>query len=186
MNSDEDPFFEDDDYEEEDYEEEEEEEDDFPDEEYEDEDDYDSRYAFDGPSRLSKFTADPWPTTTFFLMVAGFLVVFAPPILWDGANRYFLLTVYFLVVLCGVAISYSLVTWENGRGSRLRWAGLTNLVVSILCGVVGVLDSVSWVVSAQSIVPGITTPLISLLMVLLIFSIYTLWIVQKNLRGPSR
>lgn len=185
MNSDDDTFFEDEDYEEEeDDEEEEEEEEDFPDEE----DEEDEWYDFDQPGKLSKFADDPWPTTTFYLMLIGFLVVFAPPILWDGANRYFLLATYVLIILCGVAISYSLVTWEKGRGVKgwLRWAGITNLVVVVIFGVVGVLDSISWVVSLQSIIPGITTPLISLIMVMVVFSIYTLWIVQKNFGGPRR
>ena len=185
MTSDDDPFFE----EEEDIEEDEdeEEEEDFPDEEVEEvADAYDPRYALDIPSRLSTFADAPWPTTIFFLMVAGFLVVFAPPILWEGANRYFLLALYLLIILCGVAISFSLVTWENGKGSRLRWAGMTNLVVVIICGAIGVLDTISWVVSLQSIIPGITTPMISLIMVLVVFSIYTLWIVQKQFTGPRR
>lgn len=190
MYSDDDTFFEDEDYEDEDYEEEEEEEeeDDFPDEDYEDDEGYDSRYDLDQASRLSKFADDPWPTTTFFLMLVGFVVVFAPPILWDGANRYFLLAVYLLIILCGVAVSYSIVTWEKGRGAKgwLRWAGITNLVVVLICGVVGVLDSISWVISFQSIIPGIATPLISLVMVLVVFSIYTLWMVQKSFGGPRQ
>lgn len=181
MNSDDDTFFEEEEVEEE-------EEEDFPDEEDAEEEDegYDPRYALDRASRLTDFADNPWPTTTFFLMVAGFLVVFAPSILWEGANRYFLLAVYVLIILCGVAMSYSLVTWEKGQGSRLRWAGLTNLVVVILCGAIGTIDSISWVVSFQSFIPGIATPLISLTMVLVVFSIYTLWIVQKNIGGPRR
>jgi len=189
MTSEDDTFFEEEEYDEEEHEEdefeEEEEEDDFPDAD-DDEYDYESEYAIDGPTRLSKFADQPWPTTTFFLMLIGFGVVFAPPVFWEGANRYFLLAVYFLIVLCGVAIAYSLVTWEKARGSRLRWAGMTNLVVVILCGVIGVADTIAWVVNFQSIIPGITTPLISLIMVLVVFSIYTLWIVQKNFAGPRR
>lgn len=187
MNSDDDTFFEDDeDYEyDEEEEEEDEEEEEFPEEEYE-EDKYSSTFPVEGPSRLVTFTENPWPVTTFVLMVAGFLVVFAPPVLWLGANRYFLLAVYILMILCGVAITFSLVTWENASGSRLRWAGLTNLIVVIICGAIGTLDTISWVVAAQSIIPGIATPLISLTMVLVVFSIYTLWIVQKNFSGPRR
>ena len=187
MNSEDDTFFEEEDYEEEDYdefdEEEEEEEEDFPDAE---EDEYEPRYAIDGPTRLSRFADDPWPQTAFVLIVIGFGVVFAPPILWEGANRYFLLATYILVILCGVAVAYSLVTWEKARGSRLRWAGLTNLVVVLLCAGIGVADTFNWLVNFQSIIPGITTPLISLIMVLVVFSIYTLWIVQKNFSGPRR
>ncbi|MFW9795109.1 MAG: hypothetical protein ACFFEE_12445, partial [Candidatus Thorarchaeota archaeon] len=191
MNSDDERFFENDEeeeYEDEEYdEEEEEEEDDFPDEDYDDiEDEYDTLDIFDRTSSLSRFADDPWPTTTFFLMLAGFLLVFAPEILWAGANRYFTLAVYILLVLCGVAITFSIVTWEKGRDTKgwIRWAGVTNLVVVVLCAIVGTLDSISWVVSAQSIIPGITSPLISFIMVLVVFSLYTLWIVQKNFAGP--
>ena len=119
-------------------------------------------------------------------MVAGFIVVFAPPIMWEGSNRYFLLAIYVLIIICGVASAYSLVIWEKARGSRLRYAGLTNLIVVLLCGVIGTLDSIIWVVTFQSLIPGIETPLISLTMVLAIFSIYTLWIVQKQIAGPRR
>lgn len=190
MNNEEDTFFEKEEYDEEEEEEEEVEVEiveSFPDEEDEESDDgYDPRYALDVPSRLTKFTDNPWPTTAFILMVAGFLVVFAPSILWEGANRYFLIASYVLIILCGVAASYSLVTWEKAQGSRLRWAGLTNLIVVILCGSIGTLDSISWVISFQSFIPGIATPLISLTMVLVVFSIYTLWIVQKQFAGPRR
>jgi hypothetical protein len=181
MTSEDDTFFEEEDYEEE----EEEEEDDFPEEEEED-DGYDPRYALDSSSRLSKFADDPWPTTAFIIMLAGFGVVFAPPILWAGANRYFLLSIYLLLILGCVAVAYSLVTWETGRGSRLRWAAVTNIIVVTACLVIGVLDTVSWVVSFQSIIPGIATPLLSLVLVLVVFSIYTLWIVQKQFSGPRR
>ncbi|MHA2025072.1 MAG: hypothetical protein ACW98U_04140 [Candidatus Thorarchaeota archaeon] len=184
MTSEDDTFFEDEETEEEVEEEEEEEEDDFPDEE--DAEGYDSRYAIDQPSRLTKFADDPWPTTVFLLLVAGFGVVFAPSILWAGANRYFLLAVYVLIILCGAALAFSIVTWEKARGSRLRYAGLTNFVVVVICGVIGTADSISWVVNVQSIIPGIDTPIISLVMVLVVFSIYTLWIVQKNFSGPRR
>ena len=164
--------------------EEEVEEDVFPDEE--DDGGYDPRYAIDGPALLTKFADNPWPTTVFLLLVAGFGVVFAPPILWAGANRYFLLAVYVLFILCGAALAFSIVTWEKAKGSRLRWAGLTNFVVVIISGVIGTLDTISWVVNLQSIIPGITSPIISLVMVLVVFSIYTLWIVQKNFSGPRR
>ena len=184
MTSEDDTFFEDEEIEEED--EEEEEEDDFPDAEEDEDDGYDPRYAIDGPSRLTTFANDPWPRTTFLLVIAGLAVVFAPPMLWEGANRYFLLAVYVLIIVCGVALSYSIVTWEKARGSRLRWAGVTNFVVVLGALGIGIVDSLYWVVNNQSIIPGITSPLISLILVLVVFTIYTLWIVQKNFSGPRR
>ncbi|MGY5864508.1 MAG: hypothetical protein RTV41_07870 [Candidatus Thorarchaeota archaeon] len=182
MTSEDDTFFEEEEYEED--VEEEEEEDDFPDKE--DDEGYDPRYEIDGPSPLAKFADDPWPTTAFLLLVAGFCVVFAPSILWAGVNRYFLIAIYVLIILCGAAMAFSIVIWENARGSRLRYAGLTNFVVVVISGVIGTADSISWVVNFQSIIPGITSPLISLVMVLVVFSIYTLWIIGKNFSGPRR
>ncbi|MFX1579017.1 MAG: hypothetical protein ACFFBJ_05175, partial [Promethearchaeota archaeon] len=72
MNHDEDEFFEDDEYEEE--EEEEEEEDTFPDEE----EDYDLADALyePGEGRLENFAKDPWPKTTFILVVIGLAMIF--------------------------------------------------------------------------------------------------------------
>ena len=77
MNTDEDIFFED-----ESDEEEEEEEDDFPDEVDEDNDDYEPIEALyePGGDRLEKFASDPWPPTTFILVVIGLaLVLLTPP-----------------------------------------------------------------------------------------------------------
>jgi len=185
MNSDDDTFFEDDEYEEE-----EEEEDDFPDrEETEDEaDDYDPIDAIYEPGGqiLAKFVKDPWPPTTFILVIIGLaMVLLTPPDLWANFN-YFLITDYFMVILGGAAMAFSLVTWSRAGKHRLRWAGVTNLILVAALLVVATLDTFSWIATAQSIFPGVDTPIITLALVLVVFSIYSLWVIQRNFGEPNR
>ncbi|MHA1963729.1 MAG: hypothetical protein ACXACG_04425 [Candidatus Thorarchaeota archaeon] len=184
MNSDEDTFFEDDEYEEE------EEEDDFPDVEVvdEDDDDYYPKDALDEPrgERLAKFVDNPWPPTTFVLVVIGLaIVLLTPHDLWRIWN-YFLIADYFMIILGAVAIAYSLVTWSRAEGHRLRWAGLTNLFVVFTCVILATLDTFSWMVNAQSIIPAVQTPIITLAIVIVVFSIYSLWVIQRNFAPQNR
>ena len=184
MNSDEDTFFEDDEYDEE----EEEEEDYFPDEEFEEDDDYDPIDAvYDtGEGRFAKFAEDPWPSTTFIMVVIGLaMVLLTPPDIWWFWN-YFLIADYFMIIIGGAAIAYSIVTWVRAGKHRLRWAGLTNLILVLALVIVTTLDTFSWVVNLRSIIPGIQTPIISLALVLAIFSIYSLWVIQRNFAQPQR
>jgi len=184
MTSDDDTFFEDDEYEEE------EEEDDFPDrEETEDEDDdyepIDAIYE-PGGERIAKFVKDPWPPTTFILVIIGLaMVLLTPPDLWAIFN-YFLIADYFMIILGGAAMAFSIVTWSRAGRHRLRWAGITNVVVVAALLIVATLDTFSWIVSAQSIIPGVDTPIITLALVLVVFSIYSLWVIQRNFGGPDR
>ncbi len=186
MNSDDDTFFEDDKYDEED-----EEEDDFPDEEYEDDDvddEYDPSEVLDGPQseRLRNFVNDPWPPTTFVLVIIGLaMVLLTPPEIWYYWN-YFLIAEYFMVILGGAAMAYSLITWDRAGKHRLRWAGITNFVVVIALIVLSTIDTFSWILNQQSIIPTIDTPIISLAMVLVVFSIYSLWAIQRNFGPPQR
>jgi hypothetical protein len=187
MNRDEDSFFEDDEYEEE---EEEEEEDDFPDLEDTDveDDNYEPIEAIYKPrgERLANFVKDPWPPTTFILVIIGLaMVLLTPPDLWAIFN-YFLIADYFMIILGGAAMAFSLVTWNRAGRHRLRWAGITNLVVVSALLIVATLDTFSWMVSAQSIIPGLDTPIITLALVLVVFSIYSLWVIQRNFGGPDR
>lgn len=182
MNSDEDTFFEDD------SDEEEEEEDDFPDVVEAGDGDYDPITALDEPGegRLEKFASDPWPPTTFVLVVIGLaIVLLTPPDLWALFN-YFLIANYFMIILGGAAIAFSLVTWNRAGTHRLRWAGVTNLVLVGALLVVSTLDTFSWMVNVRSIIPGVDTPLITLTLVLVVFSIYSLWVIQRNFGGPKR
>jgi hypothetical protein len=184
MNGDEDTFFEDDESDEE------EEDDDFPDVEVveEDDDDYEPIDALydSGEGRIAKFAEDPWPSTTFVLVIIGLaMVLLTPPGIWALWN-YFLIAEYLMLVVCGAAIAYSLITWSRAGTHRLRWAGVTSLVLILALVVLTTLDTFSWVVNLQSIIPGIQTPIITLALVLAIFSIYSLWIIQRNFAQPKR
>ena len=185
MNSDDDTFFEEDEYDEED------EEDDFPDEEYEydeEDEDYELSDVLDEPrsERLRNFVEDPWPPTTFVLVIIGLaMVLLTPPAIWSIWN-YFLIAEYFMVILGGAAMAYSLMTWDRAGKHRLRWAGITNFIVVIALIIVGSIDTFSWILTGASIFPNIDTPIISLAMVLEVFSIYSLWAIQRNFGPPQR
>jgi hypothetical protein len=182
MNTDEDPFFEDD------ASDEEEEEDDFPEEVDAGDDDYEPITALDEPSgeRFETFANNPWPPTTFILVIIGLaMVLLTPPDLWALFN-YFLIANYFMIILGGAAMAFSLVTWNRAGRHRLRWAGVTNLILVALLLVVATLDTFSWMVNAQSIIPGVDTPITALSLVLVVFSIYSLWVIQRNFGSPNR
>jgi hypothetical protein len=183
MNRDDDTFYEDDDYDEED-------EDEFPDEEYEEdeEDDYDSTELLDEPHepKLAKFIEDPWPPTTFILVIIGLgIVLLTPPFFWSLWN-YFIIADYFMIIISGAAIAYSLVTWSRAGKHRLRWAALTNLIVIIAVATLATIDTFSWIINLHSIFPGVQTPILSLALVLAVFSIYSLWVIQRNFAQPKR
>ena len=185
MNSDDDTFFEDDEYDEE-----EEAEDDFPDEEFEEEEDDDfvpiDDYYKPRGEKLAKFVEDPWPPTTFILVIIGLaMVLLTPPAIWAIWN-YFLISDYFMIILGSAAIAYSLVTWSRAGKHRLRWAAVTNLFLVLLLIIIATLDTFSWMVNLQSIFPGVETPIISLALVLAVFSIYSLWVIQRNFTQPTR
>jgi len=185
MNSDDDTFFEDDEYEEE-------EENDFPDEEYDEDEDIgldtiDAEYGSPGGERFLKFVEDPWPPTTFVLVVIGLVMVLVtPPDFWALWN-YFLIANYFMVILGGAAIAYSFVAWNRAGRHRLRWAAVTNVIVVILLIALATLDSSIWMISLDhGLIPGLDTPIISLALVLAVFSIYSLWVIQRNFAPPKR
>jgi hypothetical protein len=165
----------------------------FPDEDAEDieevdEDEYEAieevfsdRYA----ERSSGFILDPWPRIVFVLTIIGLgVVLLTPPAFWAIWN-YFILADYFLIVIVGVAIVFSLITWTRAGTHRLRWAGPSNVIVSLLCGAIGTLDTASWILTGNGLFAGIDTPLIALCMVLVFFSLYTLWLVQRSF-GPQQ
>jgi hypothetical protein len=131
-------------------------------------------------SRMSRLLADPWPRIVFVLTIIGLgVVLLTPPAIWAVWN-YFILSDYFLIVLVGVAVIFSLVTWSRAGGHRLRWAGPTSAIVALLCGSIGTLDSANWMLYDTSLIAGVDTPLIPLCMVLTLFSLYTLWAIQRN------
>jgi hypothetical protein len=161
----------------------------FPDEDEEDEVEEVDRSEYESiedvfsdrsKKRSVGFIMDPWPRIVFLLTIIGLgIVLLTPPAIWAIWN-YFILADYFLIVLVGVAVVFSLVTWTKAGTHRLRWAGPTNVIVCIICGAIGTLDTASWMFSGASLFMGIDTPLVTLCMVFVVFSLYTLWLVQKS------
>ncbi|MHA2425404.1 MAG: hypothetical protein ACXAEF_11485 [Candidatus Thorarchaeota archaeon] len=164
----------------------EEEEDTFPDNEDDDEEEYEERSYADPNQQTTSFLDDPWPMAAFILIIIGLvLVLFTPPTIWS-AWHYYLIVTYGLIVLVVLSSVISLGVWRNAAGSRLRWGGLTNLFVVIISGVVGVLDSISIVTTGVSIIPGSNTPVLALAAVIVLFSLYTLWLIQRTFTAEAR
>lgn len=187
MNSEDDTFFEDDD--------EFDETDTFPDDEEEEEEfeDNEEDVAFEEDDflkisrgeQIQQFTQDPWPKTTFALVLIGFAFVFLiPPDFW-AIWRHFIIANYVLLILGAVGLVYSLMTWSKAAGDRLRWAGITNVFVVLAGVIIGIIDTAAWMFLGSSIVPGIQTPLLAFCYVLVVFSLYSLWMIQKSF-DPTR
>lgn len=139
-----------------------------------------------GRKGFSGLMIDPWPRVVFILTLIGLGIVFlTPTAIWSVWN-YFILGNYLLIVFVGVAIVFSMVIWSKAGTHRLRWAGPTNVIVVLLCGAIGTLDTASWMSSGAGIFAGIETPLLSLLIMLVIFSLYSLWLIQRSFGHQPR
>ncbi len=187
MNHDDDTFFEDD---EEDLEEET-----FPDEDIEEQEEEEVEEHLEAPTevrtyepttgRLERFLKDPWSPLVFVIMLIGFgLVLLTPPAIWNPF-RYFILADYFLIIIGIVGVVFSLITWSRAGTHRLKWAGPTNIIVVLASVSLGILDSISWIVNEVGLFPTIETSLLPLSFMLVIFTMYTLWLVQRSL-DPDR
>jgi hypothetical protein len=188
MTHDEDPLFEEadeEDYEDEEEEEEYEEEEDYDDEDYEDEDYEDdidpSEFSIGASeSRLGKFMEDPWPSATFILMLIGFAIVLAtPPAVWE-VWLYLIEGLYFTFILGVVTIVFAIQTIMRNPEGKLRYIGYGVAIMALFAITIGVLDTTSWVVSGQSILPFTNTPLTALTVTLLVFGLYSLWLFQRS------
>ncbi|MFW9844907.1 MAG: hypothetical protein ACFFEV_10045 [Candidatus Thorarchaeota archaeon] len=191
MNSEDDTFFEED---------EEEEDATFPDEDVADEDiaededediidvvDTEFR-SYDEPSGswLANFLADPWPPTVFIITVIGLgIVLLTPPDVW-GPNRYGILGLFFLIVAAFAGIVFSLITWQRAGTHRLKWAGPVNIIVIVISTVVGTIDTISWITTGVGMIPLLETPLILLCFMMVFFSLYMLWMIQRSLDPEAR
>lgn len=158
----------------------------FSDEDEEDNEMEERSYAAPNET-LSSFINDPWPKTVFILLLIGLaFVLFTPNSIWS-LWHYYLVTTYGLIVLVGVSCIISLGVWKKAGESRLRWGGVTTLIVDVISGVVGVLDSISVVTTGSSIIPGANTPILALATLIVVFSLYTLWLIQRtfNVEGAN-
>ena len=190
MNSDDDTFFEDEDAEEEAT---------FPDEDIEDEDieeeieelieeteEFRSYDDEDSISGFAKFMADPWPPTAFIITIIGLgLVLLTPHDIW-APNRYGIIGVFALLGMSLVGLVFSLITWQRAGTHRLKWAGPVNIMVILAAAGIGVVDTFSWILYNTGMIVGLDQPLILLCFMLVFFSLYMLWMIQRSLDPEPR
>jgi len=188
MNSDDDTFFEDKDAEEETFADEdiaeevevEEVEDDIEFEEVRTYDDSDTSSSFE------KYMAEPWPPTAFIITLIGLgIVLLTPPAIW-AVHRYGILGVFALLGASLVGIVFSLITWSRAGTHRLKWAGPVNIIVILLAAGFGTADTLSWILANTGIIAGLDQPLILLTFMLVFFSLYMLWMIQRSLDPEAR
>lgn len=188
MNSDDETFFEDeDDEEDETFSDEDIEDEDFEENEEEETELEDFRsYESEGLSGLAKFLVDPWPPTVFLITIIGLgIVLLTPDFIW-APNRYSIIGIFFLILMSLVGIVFSLITWNRAGTHRLRWAGPVNIIVILAAGGVGTVDTASWILNGTGIVAGLDQSLFLLCMMLVFFSIYMLWMIQRSLDPDAR
>ncbi len=190
MNSNDDTFFEDEDIEEDAT---------FPDEDVEDEDleedleeeeeiEFEDARSYDteGLTGLAKFLVDPWSPIVFLITIIGLgIVLLTPDSIW-APHRYSIIGIFFLIVMCLVGIVFSLITWNRAGTHRLKWAGPVNIIVILAAGGVGILDTLSWMLNNTGLVAGLDQSLLLLCFMLVFFSLYMLWMIQRSLDPEAR
>lgn len=136
--------------------------------------------------KLSNFLKNPWPLPIFIITLIGLaIILFTPPTIW-APNRYGILGVYFLVIAAFVGIVFSLTTWSRAGTHRLRWAGPVNIIIISLSLVIGIIDTISWILTGVGLFPVLDSPLLLLCFMLVFFAMYMLWMIQKSLDPEPR
>ncbi|MHA1962919.1 MAG: hypothetical protein ACW99U_22245 [Candidatus Thorarchaeota archaeon] len=136
-------------------------------------------------SETPSFIENPWPKVTLVLILIGLgFTLLTPPAIWSNWV-YFLVVNYLLIVMAGAGSAYSVKVWKTAAGSRLRYGGMTNLVVVIAAAIIGTLDTISWMINGTSIVAGVNTPILALAAVIVLFSLYSLWLIQRTFQGDK-
>ncbi len=128
---------------------------------------------------LERLVRDPWPATTFVLTVLGLAIVLLTPVEVWNVWVYVILALYFLYIMSVTGVVISLMVWVQHAGSRLRYGGLTNLVLIVVCLTIGTLDTLAWILVGRSFIPGNESPLISMTATIVLFCLYSLWALQK-------
>jgi len=137
--------------------------------------------------KLSAFLVDPWPRLTLLLTVIGFLIVLlVPHAVWHTEVQpgivagHLFVGNYLILVLATGATVLALTVWTTQKG-WLRHAGLTNVIVILLCVVISTADTISWSLTQQGLFPSIfDAPLLSFMAIIIMFSIYSLWMIKKT------
>ena len=158
------------------------------DEDYEDEEDFpeevERALRQQQESRFTSFLEDPWPKTAFILILIGFAIILPwPESIWF-TWLYHIIALYVLSILSVVAIVYSLKAWIT-VSTRIRFIGMTFIIISIVCVIDGFIDTIAWAITGYSFIPALETPLVVLLVVIEVFLIYTLWIMRSQFMAPE-
>ncbi|MBD3407621.1 MAG: hypothetical protein GF411_16005 [Candidatus Lokiarchaeota archaeon] len=170
----------------EEYDDEEFEEDDtFPDAE---EDEFEEIRTYHQPQvdRWKVFLADPYPIVTFILTIIGIaLVVLMPPNI-DYFWKWNLVGFYFLIVIVGAGSVMAIKAWKMADGKIIRYGGLTNLFVMIASAIIALADIIVQISTGNSIVPGFSGSLIGIAGIIILFSVYSLWLIQRVVTSEGR
>lgn len=137
--------------------------------------------------RLSRFLVDPWPKLTLLLTIIGLLIaILVPHEVWHTevlsgvvAGHLFVGT-YLILILATGATVLALMVWNTQKG-WLKYGGLTNVVVILLCVIIGTADTISWSLTKQGLFPSIfEAPLLSFMAIVIMICIYSLWMIRKT------
>jgi len=138
-------------------------------------------------NKLSAFLVDPWPKLTLLLTVIGFLIaILVPHEVWHTevlpgvVVGHLLAGNYLILILATGATVLALMVWNTQKG-WLRHAGLTNVIVILLSVVISTADTISWSLTQHGLFPSIfDAPLLSFMAIIIMFSIYSLWMIRKT------
>ena len=151
----------------------------FPDEE--EESDEDSEYSPVIPkARINTLLNDPFAYLGIPVTIIGLLIVLLTPFgIWE-IFRYLIAADYLLLVLGAAASYFALKVWYGRHTGWLRFGGPTNLLVIWVTFVLSTLDLFSWIVAGVSIL-GLAEPLVTTGLVIILFCVYSLWLIQRSL-----
>ncbi len=137
--------------------------------------------------KLSLFLVDPWPKLTLLLTIIGlFIAILIPHEAWHrevqtgvAAGHLFVGT-YLILILAAGATVLALTVWNTQKG-WLKYGGLTNVVVILICVVTAIADTIVWSLTGQGLFPSIfDASMLSILAIVIMFCIYSLWMIRKT------
>ena len=138
-------------------------------------------------NKLSIFLVDPYPQLALLLTIIGLLIVLlVPHEVWHtevqpGIVAGHLFVGNYVILILGVGASLLALTVWNTRTGWLKYGGLTNVVVILLCVVTATADTIAWSLWGQGLFPSVfDSPLLSLMAIIIMFCIYSLWMIKKT------
>ncbi|TFF96736.1 hypothetical protein EU546_00835 [Candidatus Thorarchaeota archaeon] len=131
-------------------------------------------------SRLSRFLEDPWPTATFVLVLLGFAMVILPPYeIWSQWNWLFV-GLYFMWILVTISFVFTMEIWVKAAGSKMRFVAIILFLLITGVGVLGSVDLGLWILFSTPVLPGLEAPLLYGTNAIVIFCLYSLWLIKRS------